>query len=150
MGQFHVQLDLALGRMFEVYNALNKKPKEYAPGMPLYLAEIHMIEAIGRYPDSKLTDISHILNVTKGTASKMIAKLTQKNLVSRYQLEDNKKEVYVRLTESGRRAFEGHDKHHESRSADIDREFDSYSAEEQALILHFVQKYTEEMSRYLE
>jgi DNA-binding MarR family transcriptional regulator len=143
-------VDLALGRMFEIYNLLNKRPKEYVAGMLLYYSEIHMIEAIGRHPDSNLTELSHILNITKGTASKTITKLVSKDLISKYQLEGNKKEVHFRLTELGQLAFEGHYRYHESRSADIDRDFDSYSPHEQKLILNFIERYTEELSRYLE
>lgn len=150
MDRFHIQLDLALGRMFEVYNLINKKPKEYATGMLLYYSEIHMIEAIGRNPDSNLTELSNILNITKGTASKTIAKLAGKGLISKYQLADNKKEVYFRLKELGQLAFEGHYHYHESRSADIDRDFDSYSPKEQEIILNFVERYTEELRRYLD
>ncbi|WP_052759399.1 MarR family winged helix-turn-helix transcriptional regulator [Paenibacillus sp. DMB20] len=150
MDRFHIQLDLALGRMFEVYNLINKQPKEYVTGMLLYYSEIHMIEAIGRHPDSNLTELSNILNITKGTASKTIAKLASKGLISKYRLEDNKKEVYFRLTELGQLAFDGHYRYHESRSADIDRDFDSYSPEEQKLILNFIERYTEELSRYLD
>lgn len=150
LDQFHIEIDLALGRMFEVFNLINKKPKEYVPGLVLYFSEIHMIEAIGRHPDSKLTEIAQTLNITKGTASKTIAKLVDKGLVSKYQLEKNKKEVYFRLTEMGQLAFDGHYQYHESRSADIDREFDSYSPEDQKLILDFIRKYTEELKRYLD
>ncbi|GGF91606.1 MarR family transcriptional regulator [Paenibacillus albidus] len=150
MEKFHVELDRALVRMFEVYNTLNKMPREYSSGVVLYLSEIHMIEAIGLHPDCKLTEISNVLNITKGTASKLLSKLEAKGLVSKYQVEGNKKEVYFRLTELGQGAFEGHYKIHETRSADIDREFDNYSPEEQRIILKFIHKYTEELGRYLE
>lgn len=150
MDQFHIQVDLALGRMFEIYNILNKKPKEYVSGMLLYYSEIHMIEAIGRHQDSNLTELAGILSITKGTASKTIAKLGSKGLICKFQREDNKKEVHFRLTELGQLAFEGHYRYHESRSSDIDRDFDSYSPDEQKLILHFIERYTEELSRFLE
>ncbi|MFP4976721.1 MarR family transcriptional regulator [Paenibacillus sp. CN-4] len=149
MDRFHLQLDFAFARMFEVFRLVNKKPKEYVPGMVLHYSEIHMIEAIGRNPDCKLTDISNILSITKGTASKTITRLADKGLVSRYQLEDNKKEVYFRLTELGQQAFDGHYAFHELRSSDIDREFDTYTPEQQQLILDCIQRYTEELKRYL-
>lgn len=150
MEPFHIRADLELGRMFAVYNLLNKKPKEYAPGLILPFSEIHMIEAIGLHPGSKLTDIAQVMNITKGTASKTITNLEDKGLVRKYQLEDNRKEIYFELTELGELAFDGHYSYHQSISGDIDQEFEGYSLEEQELILEFIRKKTVEMSRYLD
>ncbi|MCK6078152.1 hypothetical protein [Paenibacillus silvae] len=81
------------------------------------------------------------MRITKGTASKTIAQLGSKGLISKFQREDK---VHFRLTEIGQLAFETITVITSPRSSDIDRKLDSYSPDEQKLILQFIERYTEE------
>jgi len=48
-----------------------------------------------------VTALAEVLGVTRGGASKAVARLRSLGLVERYQLPENRKEVYYRLSEQG-------------------------------------------------
>lgn len=75
-------------------------------------SETHCIDFIGRLDLPNVTKVAEHMGMTRGAISKMTKKLLAKNLIEKYTLESNKKEVYFRLTEQGKLLFEEHDKRH--------------------------------------
>lgn len=94
------------------FSKLEQIPMDFGSGDVLYRSEIHTIEMIGLHPDSNLTELAARLEVTKGTLSQLINKLSAKDLVLKTKGERNDKEVTLKLTPKGRMAFDGHHRFH--------------------------------------
>lgn len=137
-----IRLEEALTRMVGVARLVNRMPRTYGCGIVLYPTEIHMIEAIENHPDSNTTSLAVLFGITKGSVSKMLAKLHCKGFVERYQVPTNKKEIYFRLTELGKKAFEGHKCYHSRHNNKFFDDFSTYTVEQQNMIIDFVDNYT--------
>ncbi|BFT72889.1 MarR family transcriptional regulator [Paenibacillus sp. P36] len=104
--------------------------------------EVHCIEYIGRNEDSNVTKLAESFYMTSGAISKLTKKLIQKGLIESYQKQENKKEIYFRLTEQGKEIDKVHEElHNEFRERDkavfeqvTEKQFDS--------MLKFVEKYS--------
>lgn len=105
-------------------------------------SEVHCIEYIGKNIDSNVTKLSEAFYMTRGAMSKITKKLIKKDLIESYQKPDNKKEIYFKLTEQGKRVYKIHDElHKEFQERDkvifeqiTDKQFDN--------MLNFVGKYS--------
>ena len=104
-----MDLDHALAQALAQYSMLRKKiniaiTRELI-GMPFFGARdaLQWIEKLER-PNATL--LAETLGITRGGASKAVSKLQSLGLVERYQLPDNRKEVYYRLTGSGQQRLD--------------------------------------------
>jgi DNA-binding MarR family transcriptional regulator len=73
---------------------------------------VHLLETIDKHEGANANELSKILGLTNGAISQVAKKLLDKALIESYQLPNNKKEVYFRLTDSGLKVLEGHREHH--------------------------------------
>lgn len=71
-------------------------------------SEIHCIRSIGKIEKPNVTKISNDLKMTKGAISKITKKLLTKDAIKSYTSENNKKEIYFKLTKSGEMIFKEH------------------------------------------
>jgi DNA-binding MarR family transcriptional regulator len=78
----------------------------------LNLAETHCIDGIGSTEYANVTKLAAAMEMTRGAISKICKKLLCNGLIESFQREDNQKEIYFRLTESGVRVYEEHKKSH--------------------------------------
>jgi DNA-binding MarR family transcriptional regulator len=99
-------------RIVSKMNDAECKRRDYGTGNLLSPSEIHLLQAIGRNPGKKITDLATYAGVTKGAISQMANKLAARNLVVKYSAPGNEKEVLLKLTAAGRTAQKGHDRHH--------------------------------------
>lgn len=105
-------------------------------------SEVHCIEYIGKNIDSNVTKLSEAFYMTRGAMSKITKKLIKKDLIESYQKPDNKKEIYFKLTEQGKKVYKIHEElHKEFQERDkvifeqiTDKQFDN--------MLTFVEKYS--------
>lgn len=109
-------------------------------------SETHCIDYIGKTELPNVTKIAENMQMTRGAISKMTKKLLAKGLIEKYTLESNKKEVYFKLTVSGRKLFKEHEKRHMLWEQRDSRFLERYSVEEIEIITKFMQ----EFNRYLE
>ena len=82
------------------------KPQMEAEFSNISLSEIETIEFIAKTPYPNVTKLAHHLYMTRGAASKIAKKLLKKNLVESYQIPQNKKEIYFRLTKEDQVIFD--------------------------------------------
>ena len=127
MDPFIKELDEAIGKLCECEHKINQKAHDYGCGVLLHMSDIHMIEAIGNYPDSNITEIAGHLGFSKGTVSKLTKKLEKGGFIRRYQYKDNRKETFFFFFLLGRKAYEVHYAFHETKSAPTHREYRKYS-----------------------
>lgn len=91
---------------------IDSKPKTFDTGMPLSRSEIHTVQAIGRDEGCTLKALAGRLDITKGGASQMVAKLVGKGLVAKGNAPGSEKEVALTLTDLGWRAYHAHERFH--------------------------------------
>lgn len=100
-------------------NQNSKKSRDYNIGLDLYQSEIHTIESIYNHEDINATTLAKILGVTNGALNQMTTRLIKKGLVEQYHKENNKKDVYYKLTDLGNTANNAHKQHHAKLYNDI-------------------------------
>ncbi|WDV44637.1 MarR family transcriptional regulator [Clostridiaceae bacterium M8S5] len=86
----------------------DKKPRKFGTNQLMYQSEIHFIDAIGCNEQIKPSELSNKLGITYGAITQIATKLIKKKLIEKYKIKNNKKEVYYKLTESGKVAYENH------------------------------------------
>jgi len=77
------------------------------------ITECHILQRISKNSSMNGTQLAKSLSMTRGGITKVMAKLTQKNLVSREICSNNRKEIYYALTGSGKQIAEIHEVLHE-------------------------------------
>ena len=94
-------------------NSNDKKPRSFGTSELLHQSEIHFINAIGIDSEINASQLSEKLSISNGAITQVADKLLKKKLIEKYKIETNKKEVYFRLTEQGKVAYESHRKFHQ-------------------------------------
>lgn len=70
--------------------------------------DMHIIEAVGVSDPRKMSDIAKTLSVTVGTLTTNMNGLEKKGYIERKRSDEDKRVVFVTLTERGRKAFFHH------------------------------------------
>lgn len=74
--------------------------------------DMHVIEAIGRDSDSRMSQVARRLKVTAGTLTIAVNGLVRKEYVERLRSEEDRRIVLICLTQKGRRAYDHHEDFH--------------------------------------
>lgn len=74
--------------------------------------DFHIIEAIGTQEPKSMTTVAKLMNVTTGTLTKAMDGLTEKGYVIRERSKQDKRVVWVYLTDKGKAAFKHHEEFH--------------------------------------
>lgn len=77
-------------------------------------SELHIIAAIGDLEQPNVTSLAEHMGMTRGGICKNIKKLTEAGLISSYQRDGNAKNIYYRLTGTGKVIYEKHAEAHEA------------------------------------
>lgn len=104
----------------------------------LSLTECHVIACITTMKNPNGISIATELKMTRGGISKIAARLLQKNLITTYKDEQNQKIIYYKLTPLGEKVNQIHEKLHKENHDFIESIANSYSIEEQRIILKFI------------
>ncbi|PLS09013.1 MarR family transcriptional regulator [Bacillus halotolerans] len=110
--------------------------------VPKNITSIHVIDCIGQHEPINNTGIAKKMNLSKANVTKISTKLIKEEFINRYQLTDNKKEVYFKLTRKGRQIFDLHEKLHKKKELAFYQFLDSFSQDEQHAVLKFLEQLT--------
>lgn len=110
----------------------------------LNMTELHTIACIGEQEPINVTSIAEKMNLSKGNTSKITNKLLNAGWVRKTQLNDNKKEVYFRLTTAGKKLFALHDELHRKEQQRMYAFLDKYSESE----LDFIKRLLGDLSDF--
>lgn len=135
--------ELLLNSFRELFNKLSylnkskmeEKLKGYSP------SEIHFIEYISKNKNCNVTKLAEAFFMTRGAISKLSKKLMDKGLIESYKREDNKKEIYFKLSEKGEKINKIHFSLHEEFQRRDKEIFDSLNDENFNFIMEFIKKY---------
>lgn len=74
--------------------------------------DMHIIEAIGLSGENTMSVVAKKLGITAGSLTTAINSLVNKKYVSRQRSEEDRRVVYLRLTEKGEKAYRHHEEFH--------------------------------------
>lgn len=81
--------------------------------------DFHIIEAIGTAEPKSMSTVAKLMRVTTGTLTKAMDGLTEKNYVIRERSRQDKRVVWVYLTDKGRAAYRHHEEFHRDMIAKV-------------------------------
>lgn len=116
--------------MTEEYVQLAGMPKSYGTDDRFHSLDIHMIHSIGLNSGINVTQLARKHGISKSAVSQALRKLERRELVRRYQVPENRKEVLFDLTERGKAAFEAHMAFHQEAEGPFVEEMARFSDEE--------------------
>jgi DNA-binding MarR family transcriptional regulator len=137
-------------RLTKAYHELDKKTRNYGTDVPIFVSEIHTIEAIAEHPGIHVGGLAELLGITKGSVSEIIRKLEKKALVKKETDEYNLSKLSLRLTEKGEKAHRGHMRYHAMLDRLIETELQSATEDNVRFLSFFLSSLTESMERYSE
>ena len=99
--------------------------------------DMHIIEAIGMNEPKNMSTIAREISVTVGTLTIAMNSLVKKGYVLRERGKEDRRVVYISLTERGRAAYVHHARFHK---AMIDSKSDELTSEEMELLIKTLTK----------
>ena len=105
---------------------------------------MHIIEAVG-LDGGNMSSIAAKLKVTVGSLTTSMNALVKKGYTERKRSEQDRRVVYIRLTEKGEKAFHHHAEFHRQM---IDAGLDSLGEEEVTVLVKTLEKLTEFFRQY--
>ncbi|GIN98088.1 hypothetical protein J6TS1_39580 [Siminovitchia terrae] len=127
---------------------VNKSGQEEALVLGWTLTQLHIVAIIKEKGMANNTSLSESLRLSKPAITKAVRKLLQHNILVKTQQEDNKKEVYYLLTESGEELALIHDRLHEQARNRYLRILDNFNTVELETIIKFLKAITENMKHH--
>ena len=91
--------------------------------------DMHVIEAIGTTEPKNMSTIARLLSVTVGTLTIAMNSLVKKGYVIRQRGTVDRREVYISLSEKGRRAYEHHARFHKAMIDSVSKELNQEEME---------------------
>lgn len=74
--------------------------------------DMHIIEAIGLSGENTMSSVAKKLKITAGSLTTAVNELVRKAYVKRERSEEDRRVVYIALTEKGEKAFYHHEQFH--------------------------------------
>jgi DNA-binding MarR family transcriptional regulator len=126
-----------LTHIVSIVNREMKTAWDYGLGFPLHHSEVHLLEAIKFCNGANAGEIARYLGITNGAVSQVAKKLIDKALIETYRSEDNRKEVFFRITPLGNKACAGHQRHHKKINARLNKYVEQLNEKDYKAILGF-------------
>lgn len=76
--------------------------------------DMHIVEAIGLGEAKRSSEVAKLMSVTTGTLTRAVDGLVEHGYVLRTRSDEDKRVVYLTLTERGKAAYEHHKRFHEN------------------------------------
>jgi len=129
-------------------NKLEKTPRSFGTNEALKSNEIHLIEIIGDNGESlSVTDLSRLLDITKGAVSQNLKKLDAKELIIKEEDPENHSRVIVKLTSKGKTAFYAHKHWHETMDGGFIEYFRGLDQDRIDFLIEFLDRVEDFMQR---
>jgi DNA-binding MarR family transcriptional regulator len=96
-----LDLTIQFDKVVNKYKSLQQKPIDIGTGDIIYHPEILLIKMIKNHPEKNMSELADILSLTKGAISQTSKKLVDKGYLRKFRFDDNKKEIFLKLTKKG-------------------------------------------------
>ena len=74
--------------------------------------DMHIIEAVGLYGETTMSVVAKKLGITAGSLTTSVNSLVNKKYVTRQRSDEDRRVVFLKLTDKGKRAYEHHREYH--------------------------------------
>lgn len=101
--------------------------------------DMHVIQVIGTGDPKNMSTIAKELSVTVGTLTIAMNSLVKKGYVTRERGQEDRRVVYISLSEKGRKAYTHHERFHQQMIREV---LDGLSPEETEVLLKSLKKLT--------
>lgn len=120
--------------LVEVFNNILSIEEETLKkaGIELSMTEVHVLEAIRNASKPTMSNVSQKLRVTMGTLTTSVNTLVKKGFVTRKRGIEDRRMVFLRLTDASLKVLEIHDKFHDQM---IDSIFKDLKLEEDEVLI---------------
>lgn len=132
------KLDDKFHRISNKVSRIEKLPRDFGTEFFLHPSEIHTIENVGLNPGINITELAIKQGVTKGAVSQVIVKLEKKKLIIKMKEIDNDKTIFLKLSEDGKKAFDGHKTFHSEIHSPLVELLETASLEKIAFVEEFL------------
>ena len=123
MGTYETLNDVLVNLFRDISGIEQKAVREL--GYPdITMNDLHVIEAIGIGTPKNMSSIAKKLSVTVGTLTIAMNSLVKKGYVKRERGEEDRRVVYISLSDKGKKAFVHHARFHKEMITSIMDEFD--------------------------
>ena len=102
--------------------------------------DMHIVQAIGLGEAKRSSEVAKLMSVTTGTLTRAVDGLVEHGYVVRTRSDQDKRVVYLTLTERGKAAFEHHKRFHENMVANVKA---NLSEEELAILIRALNQLSE-------
>lgn len=141
IGQFIESINL--------FNELEKQPRNYGTDYLLYNSEIDTLMLIGENEGINLTELAKKLGISKSGTTRFIKKLLEKKLIVKAKKKGNAKEVIFKLTKTGVIAYNEREKFNKMTYTSLHRNVARYVDDDLHRISEFFDTTNEEMRKLL-
>lgn len=111
---------------------------------------IHCIEAIEDIENPNVTKLAEKLKMTRGAISKITKKLLANDLIEIYQHDNNKKEIYFKLTVAGKQLYLDHHIRHQKYMQRDQQFFAQQDEQELTIVKEFLKEFNLYLSNQIE
>lgn len=122
-----------LKRIINKHLRLDEVPISPGDGRRLTPGEINTLQAAGENQGMNIKTLGEMMGVTKSAASQMVGKLVKKGYLRKDHGPDNNKELLVYLTDSGKSAFQAHERFHLQHLSNLIKKLDEFTEPQIAL-----------------
>lgn len=130
--------------MINKFNNLDSLEIEYVHGVNISHSDVHLLTLMLKHPYKKVSELAELFGVTKGAVSQKIKKMGKRGLINRVRRADNYKEVYIELTDIGKKAVKKHDEYEKLSLINTGRILGEMSLEQQFFLLTVIDKLTKD------
>lgn len=140
-------IDTILKKIF--YTILDIEEKNVAVNLDkdITITEMHIVEAVGEAQKGTMGFIARKLRIKTPSLTVTVNKLAQKGYLDRYTPENDRRKVYLQLTDEGKAVFEQHHKFHEEMVNAIVGEFKN---EELPLVVDILSRLKSFFEKFME
>ncbi|WP_368864800.1 MarR family winged helix-turn-helix transcriptional regulator [Staphylococcus lugdunensis] len=124
-----------------------RKYRRENENLDLSLTQFHIIELIDKNDKINNKFLAKELNLSKPAVTKSIKKLLSKNLVVELNNEENKREIYYKLTKKGGKLSFIHDDLHKKAVKKYEEVLKVFDDKEMETIIEFLQRSVDELKK---
>lgn len=124
MDSFPDRLSDAMGKSYVLFSRVEQNMLTRSKRLNLSICELNFIEEVNKNPlvGKTIGEIAAELMITPASVTSMVNKLEKKGYVSRKKSISDGRQVYVQLTDEGRRADRIHKRFHRSMAKTISQD----------------------------